>query len=168
MPATFDAIASTRLTSTQSTIEISSIPSGFTDLRVVLGRIYSVGGGSTLVMRFNNDSGNNYAWSRLGAGGSTVTPQGTSSATGIDLVNGAEITGVLPSQLTLDIFGYSSTNYSKQTISQVANVRGTAGTVNMQSSFWNNTTTINRITFFNSATGFAAGTTLTIYGILAA
>lgn len=169
MPLTYDAIASTRLTSDAGIISIASIPSTYSDLRVVLSNIITRDGNSTLNLTFNNDTAGNYGWIRLTSGGGQTLSQQNTSANNIDLTNGATIHITNPSHVQIDIFRYAATNIRKNMLSLMANDRASAaGTVNMQASVWTSTAAINRITMSQSANGFIAGTTLTIYGITAA
>jgi hypothetical protein len=71
MPNTYEAIASTTLTATASSIDFTSISSTYTDLILVC---YLQDSGGASYIRVNNDSGSNYSRTIVyGSGGSAAS-----------------------------------------------------------------------------------------------
>jgi hypothetical protein len=161
------AIATTTLTTTTATITFSSIPSTYTDLRLVFFQA-----GSTTIygrpnMRFNSDSGTNYSSITIvgdGAGASSANWQTESSIRPSNYYLGSGVAFV-----TYDIFSYSGTSTYKTTLgTQSADQNGT-GSVTATTGLWKSTSAINSITLIHpsgSPDGYSAGTTVTLYGIL--
>jgi len=66
MPATYDCIATTTLTSTASSVVFSSIPQTYTDLVVVfVGKNTTANVAMTGEFDLNSDGGNNYSATHL-------------------------------------------------------------------------------------------------------
>ena len=164
MPATYEPIATTTLGSAAATITFSSIPATYTDLRVALvGN--SITSASPTLMRFNNDSGTNYSWTRLLGDGSTTFSSALTSQTSGQL--STTYTGSNPSATFVDVFSYAgSTN--KTFLANGNYDQNGSGGVGRYVNLWRNTAAINRIDLLLSGASFATGTTATIYGILKA
>ena len=82
MPAgnTYEPIATTTLTATNSTVTFSSIPSIYTDLVLIVN---SLGTGAYYSIQVNGDTGTNYSRTRINGNGSTVTSARNASASDI-------------------------------------------------------------------------------------
>lgn len=167
MPATYDAIATTTLTSQQSSITFSSISAGYTDLRLVIEGIMSTNN-VTPSLRFNSDSGTNYAYIGNYGDGSLTTAsiQGTSQ-TGISF-------GLLrlwdvqnPFSRIVDIFSYADSG-NKSILVQEINMTPSAGTAGFFAWRWGNTAAITSLTLVTNTGFFDVGFIATLYGILKA
>lgn len=164
MPATFENISTTTLTSAQATITFSSIPQTYTDLRIVLVSIYDAPGNDSR-FRFNGDTGTSYATTCINSEGTAVDSL-RSNTDGIYWSLWQSYTAATYMLLTADIFSYtgntfkSSLNTSSSAFSN-GNVSTTVGT-------WRNTSAITSITLFQGGGNFIAGTTATLFGIKAA
>jgi hypothetical protein len=167
MPATYDKIATTTLGSANNSIAFSSIPSTYTDLRIVLVA-QSVSDNDTN-MRLNGDTGNNYSAVNVFGNG---TSAGTGIFNSISYIPIGQVTALPISPnwglLTLDIFSYAgSTN--KTCVSTFAQNKNGSGATESTISLWNNTSAITSINIYQAASGtFATGSTATLYGILKA
>jgi hypothetical protein len=159
MPITYEPIATTTLGS-QGNIVFSSIPSTYTDLRVVC---VATGSGN-FGARINGDAGANYMRTDLTGSGSTPStfiPSVFQSYIVID--NALSGLGATPYLFTLDIFSYA--NSMKKHILITANEDNNgSGYVSYQAALWNSTSAINSVTVLGSSF-LSAGTTATLYGI---
>ena len=158
------AIATTTLGSAAATITFTSIPSTYTDLRLVF-----VGGndGTNILcgIRFNNDSGLNYSITPITGNGSSASSTRRTSRSSLEpFFEGDMVTGYIEF-FTADIMSYAgSTN--KTTLMTGSNDRNGDGTVTRTVGLWRNTAAINRVDIYLASGNFNAGTTATLYGIL--
>lgn len=157
---TYVALKTEVISSSVSSITLSPIPEGYTDLVLVVnGR--NGGGESFLFARFNNDTNANYS--------STVTYAQTAFPTS---------TALRPDYTALVVGRTSSVpstsiahiqNYSKTTMNKTVICRSAAGTMSLiASALWRNASlsTITSITIFDQfGYSFQPGTSFTIYGI---
>jgi hypothetical protein len=161
------AIATTTLSSTATSITFSSIPSTYTDLRLVVVGVAS--SGVAMCLRFNSDSGSNYSQTYLYGDGSTAASGRNTSLTRVNLTQVTNFgQNALPQLVTADIFSYASSTYKTFLNTEAAdqNGGGFASTVS-QVSLWRSTSAIDNIYLYNDGSGnYAAGTTATLYGIL--
>lgn len=162
MPLTYEPIATTTLSTAASSITFSSIPTTYTDLRVVF-----TGTGTTSVgikARFNNDSGTNYSYvEMLGNGGSAFSGrQGDLNYFALDTQTNLSTT--IPTIKTLDVFSYAGSNY-KTTLVYQSNNLNTSGNIIAMAHLWRSTSAINEISLLVFSSTIAAGSTATLYGI---
>lgn len=167
MPATYEPIATTTLSSAAASISFSSIAASWTDLRLVVTAIANastVGG----YIIYNNDSGANYSWTNLRGNGSAAASSTIAPATQINLAFVSNATTTIPALYTADIFSYAGSTYKTCLITNAADKNG-SGATERNVGLWRSTSAINRIDIYpNSANNFGAGTTATLYGILKA
>ena len=164
---TYEAIATTTITSSTATVSFTSIAGTYTDLVLVAGGLLQVTGGNGLRMRFNNDTAGNYSTTQLlgnGTAASSLRETGQSST----YAGGATYSSTNPGTAIAHIMNYANTT----TYKTVLNRGSQAGTdVITQVGLWRNTSAINRIDVaFGGAfpTDNIASGTFTLYGILAA
>ena len=165
MPATYEPIATTTLSSAASTITFSSIGAGYTDLRLVLvGQTNT--GTNAIRTQFNSDTGTNYSITRIIGDGASATSSRVTSTDQISLGNMTSAAGVICLH-TLDIFSYAgSTN--KTVLATASEDANGSGNVRRTVGLWRNTAAITSISLFIVTNSFNAGTTATLYGILKA
>jgi len=158
--STYTPIATTTLGSSATSYTFSSIPSTYTDLVLVASMKYTVTGDYTK-LTFNSDSGSNYSSTYLIGNGSSASSGRTSSVTSINVAYDAN------NETFTDIFNIQ--NYSNTTTYKtVLNRHSVAGTrVEALVGLWRSTAAISSI-ILTANTGYAAGTTFTLYGIQAA
>lgn len=167
MTVTYSTIATTTIGS-NATITFSSIPSTYTDLRLIIN-----GGITTdywdFAIRYNGDSGTNYSQTSLVGDGSTAGSNRTTSATKIVSVTALR-NNDLNAYCIFDIMNYSNTTTFKTCLNRNGNAiyNGTAAIAGI----WRSTSAINEIYIYarTSNDGVAhlfAGTTATLYGIKA-
>mgnify|MGYP003326735737 FL=1 len=83
MAVTYEPLATTTLTSAQSTVTFSSISGSYTDLVLVTNVKDSNG---ACYLRFNNDSGTNYSRTWLTGNGSTASSNRNSNSNQVYIV----------------------------------------------------------------------------------
>jgi hypothetical protein len=166
MATTYEPIATTTLGSAVSSITLSSIPSTYTDLRIVfVGRMES--GQDQIKLRINGDTGGNYSGTTLyGDGTSATSDSYASGATSIQLARNAAMTATIETT-SINIFSYAGSRYKTMLIQRSADKNG-SGTVSQQVAMWSSTSAINSFVIYQDSLNFAVGTTVTIYGIKAA
>ena len=105
MPATYEPIATTTLSSAASTITFSSISGSYTDVRIVLVGTHEATA-TTIRMQVNSDTGTNYSYTELVGDGATATSGRGTSSSRINCGN-ANFNTTLPSLITVDWFSYA-------------------------------------------------------------
>ena len=170
MAATYEPIATTTLGSAASSITFSSIPSTYTDLRVII-TFTSTTGGYVLGMRFNSDTASNYSVTQLYGTGSSALSASTTGDTRIRLGdwNNLGSSTTIPAFVDVSVFSYTGSTY-KTVLAQSSEDRNGSGTVTSGVGLWRSTSAINTINLYVSGTGntLKTGTTATLYGILKA
>ena len=167
MPAgpTYEPIATTTLGSAAATITFSSIPATYTDLRLVLVGIGSLG--SDVRIRFNSDTGTNYSYTELDGNGIATQSTRATSQTFIKLTTRWGISDTVPTMHVTDVFSYAgSTN--KTILNNLSGDFNGTGSIEVLVGLWRSTSAINAITYSLSSGNFSTGTTATLYGIKAA
>ena len=167
--ATYEPIATYTLSSDVTSYTVSSIPSGYTDLRVVLNArsTLSPSQDSLWSIIFNGDTGTNYSSTLLRGNGSAASSLAQSSATaarlGYALTAGAG--SKMYSSIVFDIFNYTGSTNKTFLSNNAADWNG-GGFVMRLVGLWRSTAAITsfRITD-NNAANIATGTTITLYGI---
>jgi hypothetical protein len=169
MPTTYEKIATTTLSSTNTVITLSSIPSTYTDLRIVA--MLKVTNPGTVVeewFRVNNDSATNYSVTRITGDGSSATSVRETNQAQIPIKSGAASGNFLMTKI--DIFSYAGSTNKTMLIDITAdsNTNNTSSVVQQQVGLWRSTSAINRIDFVGAGDTFAIGSSVTLYGILKA
>lgn len=169
MPATYEPIATTTLSST-GTITFSSIPSTYTDLcLVIVGGTTRAATSDVVRVQFNSDTGTNYSSTYLrGSGSAASTARYTNSSS--LFIEGIRMVGTtygLNSMVIYEIENYTNTNVYKTVLarSSGADEWGVVAAVGL----WRSTSAISTIYLQgDTVANFAVGTTATLYGIKAA
>lgn len=171
MANTFTLITSYTVTgSSTSTIDLTSIPSTYTDLCLKLSIRHTTGGGEdTPYIRFNNDSSSNYeqVFGSARGSGTPGSSSGGTSAFWVGTVAGAGDTSGSFSSIDIYIPNYAGTTYYK-TVDAKSVTEGMVGSLYIRNfgGHWKSTSAINRITAaINSGYSFAVGSTAYLYGI---
>jgi hypothetical protein len=161
MPSTYEPIATTTTSGSQSSVSFTSIPATYTDLILVFNGYTNAQAGCFL--RFNNDSTSNYSDTRLlGSGSSAASDRDTSIAQ----INAFVSTST--SNRINEIIQIQ--NYSNATTYKTALLRwnNAASYVAAIVGMWRSTSAINRVDMILSTSSFVDGSTFTLYGIKAA
>lgn len=163
MPATYEKIGTTTLSSSQLSILFTSIPGTFTDLRLVLVGIANAITANALVT-FNSDTGNNYSRTRV-YGTGTTTGSSRTTAPFIHLTDYDGFSPTIPSLRTMDVFSYAGSTYKTCLTEENSDYNG-SGSVVRSAQLWRSVSAITSITITSDASYlFGAGTTATLYGI---
>lgn len=169
LPSTLIPISSITLTSTASSITFSNIPQTYTDLKLIA--VAQQSADSPTYIRFNGDTGANYATCSLAGDGSSVGTQRISSwDPGIwyrseFIAEGGSNFGMFETHIN----NYASSSIYKNVISRPSAAAGSNTVmVGMIAGSWKSTAAINTINFYPASTTWTAGSTFTLYGIKAA
>jgi hypothetical protein len=168
MAVTYDPIATTTLGGSGS-IAFSSIPSTYTDLRVVLTALGSTAG-ITPYLRFNSDTATNYSTTYIYGEGTQANSASNTSITALYPASFGLRTAQ-PFFYTYDIFSYAGSAYKTTLMTSNednAALTLTPGFIVRTVGLWRSTSAITSIGLSTSSGSFAAGTTATLYGILKA
>lgn len=165
MAKTYEPIATTTLGSATSTINFSSIPSTYTDLRVVL--VWQGSAANSSRYYFNNDTTTLYSETQIVGDGASASSSSTTNQSYLYLSGAGGAPTTYPGLTTLDIFSYSGSTY-KTTLLTTSDDRNGSGYVIRKVGLYRSTSAINRLDFTINGANFNAGTTATIYGILRA
>ena len=164
MPATYEKIATTTLGSAASSITFSSIPSTYTDLRIVL--VAKGDQDQNTSIRFNSDTATNYSYTRLSGNGTTAESFTNSSVSNVLLGQSGIIEQF--ALITIDVFSYAGSTFKTLLSSNSNSTNGVDDTLNRLVGLWRSTSAINTVLLYQGAGNYVAGTTATIYGILKA
>lgn len=168
MTVTYDAIASTTLTTGANTITFNSIPGTFTDLRLVFIGTVATSGQDLYTFNGNNpSSGTLYSETWLSGDGSSANTSRTTNFSHFKLTRTSNLSTTIPMLHTYDVFSYAgSTN--KTVLGTSSDDQNGSGGVVRSVGLYRNTSAITSITITCSGGGnFATGTTATLYGIKA-
>jgi len=161
MPITYDRIATTTLGSASATIDFNSIPSTYTDLRLVIVCTASTGSIAPKV-RVNSLSTSIYSGTTLLGDGTSASSQ---NYTDDDKWGIGTLVASTPTLITIDIFSYAgSTN--KANLTTVSKDQNGSGGIFCSTNLCRSTSAITSITILESiGNNYATGTTATLYGI---
>ena len=161
MAITYEPIATATGTGSSGTVTFSTISGTYTDLIVVCSTKVTSGGITSLGVRFNSDTGNNYSYTHLQGDGSAVGSQRQSNTDQLiwGLTNGGE--------QTISILHIQ--NYSNATTYKTALGRGNSAGALVRAAvgLWRNTNAITSVSIL-AAVNFATTSNFTLYGIKAA
>jgi hypothetical protein len=162
MPTTYEPIATTTLGSAAATITISSIPSTYTDLRVVVAGTSNPFG--SVLMRLNNNGNSVYSQTDLTGNGSSVSSTRTTPAVTEFSINKATNFSLVPQVKFIDIFSYSGSTFKTLLLHEPGDINST-GSISFSALLFASTAAVNRIDVFSGNGTFSTGTILTVYGI---
>jgi hypothetical protein len=163
-PSSFESIA-TLTPSSGTTVSFTSIPSTYTSLQI-RGVLYS--DGNLQRFRLNSDSGTNYVNHWLyGDSTASVVSGANTAQTWFGLQVGSRLSTDGGLAFVVDILDYASTTKNK-TVRMFYGFDNNGNNVNqvtLQSGLWLSTTAVNSVSVVSSGSGFATGTTISLYGI---
>lgn len=166
MPATYEPIASTTLGAAANNITFNSIPSTYTDLKVVL--VGTTASASNPGLQFNSDTTSNYSGIFISGLGSSNNSTSTISLSYIYLQSQQAMSNTISSGINIDIFSYTGSTNKTCLISTFTDLNG-SGAVEVGIGLWRNTSAITSIRLFPiGGANFNSGTIATLYGIKAA
>jgi hypothetical protein len=163
MPTTYEPIATSTI-SAGSTIYFSSIPSTWTDLRIVACLVNTISS-SSVHLQFNSDAGTNYSRTNLRTGSAGVISQRGTGVNDIRALNWTTVS-TFPGLVTFDILSYGGSTHKTTLITASADGNGAESSqVNRTVGMWRNTAAITSIdVIFNNSD---VSGNVTLYGIKA-
>jgi len=165
-------ISQTVLSSAAASIVLSSIPSTYTNLKLVYqARGTSALAAQTILLRVNADTGANYDTQVIRAYGSTVQGFDSFAGTSFELgsIAAASAAAGLSGSGEIEIPNYKGTSFNKSIISSVNHKEGTAsGNIRevLTAGYWRNSAAITSLTLLAGGNNLDAGTVVTLYGEL--
>jgi hypothetical protein len=169
--SSYESIATTSVGSGgSSSVTFSSIPSDYTHLQLrAIGRSSGgTTGGGYIIVRFNSDSGSNYALHLLYGNGSSVSEFGSSGTTEMVSerypLNSDGSSSIFGTSI-IDILDYKDTNKFKTLRSLGGFDANGSGSVAFDSGLWRNTNAITSINLTILSGNFVQYSHLALYGI---
>jgi hypothetical protein len=152
-----------------STISFTSIPSTYKHLQIrAIARTARTEPEDYVYLRFNSDSGSNYAWHNIEASGSSVVANPVTSTAQIFTIftttaqSGANIFGAG----VIDILDYTNTSKYKTVRTLTGDDKNGSGFMVFGSGLWQNSNVVSAITLINhGATNFQQYSSFALYGI---
>lgn len=160
----YTPIATTTLSSANSTITFSSIPATYTDLVLVTSAKLTTGSADA-TYTVNGSAGTNYSLTYLSGNGSAASSARTTNNGYAYLDSYGWVTSGEFNVSITHFMNYSNTTTYKTMLSRASNA--TSG-VDAIVALWRSTAAINQIVIFANSSTFTAGSTFTLYGIKAA
>ncbi len=161
----YESIATTTVGAGGSaTITFSSIPSTYQHLQL------RIAGSSSAVnnfrMRFNSDTGSNYAVHQILGTGAAISASGSTSQTSINLVYDNKANVSFPAVAIVDTLDYANSNKYKTVRSLAGSEQNTNdGLVMFRAGLWMNTAAITSISIFLDSGSYNQYSSFALYGI---
>jgi hypothetical protein len=165
MATTYKLIDKAILTGTQSVIDFTSIPSTYTDLKLVVSlrdsgsNVYSLA-----YIKFNNTT-SNLASKGIEGDGSAASSYKNGTVLYINSANGNSSTSNTFCNSEIYIPNYSSTNYKSVSVDGVMENNATTAYSSLQAGLWSDTAAINQITIYSSTGSWLQYSSAYLYGI---
>lgn len=167
MANTYELITKSILSSSQTSVDFTSISSSYTDLKVVMSYRSDQSASNDSGYCYFNGSSSGYSNKFLYGTGSATGSVG-SNTTGIYLapLNAGTSTSNTFSNTEFYIPNYTSSNYKSVSVDGVQEDNNGTAFMAINAGLWSNTAAINRITIY-PATGpnFVSGSSFYLYGI---
>ena len=159
-------IATQTLSAAASTITFSSIPQGYTDLKLVWSSrsTYASADSAAQYLSFNGLN-TNFSFRRLRGTGSAADSYTESASTLYGTADGATATANTFANGELYIPNYAGSTYKSFSVDSVTENNATSAIAVMFAFFWSNTSAITSIGLTTDS-NFAQNTTFALYGIL--
>lgn len=162
-PTYFPIATVTAAGGSSTQLVMSSIPSTYTDLVIVINT--STSSNSNLVFRLNNDSTSIYSNTAINGNGSTASSGRNTNTDKGYFDSDAYSANNFNYNAILNIMNYSNATTFKTVLSRSNNA---ATGVTAGVTLYRSTSAINRIDFLTTTGTFNSGSTFTLYGISAA
>ena len=166
IPSDYESIATVTVGSGGSLeIDFTSIPSTYQHLQV--RGIFQQAAGEAILMRFNGDTGSNYACHALYGDGSSAGAGAATSRTNIPferfsgMPTGTNIYGAG----VIDILNYKDTNKYKTVRALDGHDSNGSGYVHFESGLWMSTSAITSIKFYTPGNVYSEYSQFALYGI---
>lgn len=156
----YESIQTVTTTGNVTSITFSSIPSTYKHLQIRLS--YQDTASDNSNMRFNSDTGNNYAWHELFGQGSSA---GAGAASSVSFMKVAYTDGGRPGVAVIDILDYANTNKNKVMRSLCGADNNGSGYILLRSGLWASTSAITSVTIYPNSGAITANSIFALYGI---
>jgi hypothetical protein len=170
MPLQLYKIASNDLTASTASVTFSSIPQGYTDLKVVISsRTNRANAVDSLGFYFNGDATVARYTTKVLYGTGTAVASNSPSTVNDEAMftSGDSATASTFGNSELYIPNYTSSNQKSASVDSVGENNATTARMNIAAILYNQTTAISSITFIPiTGTTILANSTFTLYGIL--
>ena len=164
---TYTPIATTTTTGSSTTEVTFSSISGYTDL-ICVANVKPTANITAFQVRFNGDSGGNYSYVQYSGNGSG-TPTTTDTGQNYALASGALLNTTDPTVYIMYVNDYANTTTYKTLITRGNRAADTSlSAVSQSASIWLSTSAITSYTLRAGGEVLVAGSTFTLYGLLAA
>lgn len=166
--ATYVPIATQTLGSSSSLVTFSSIPSTYTDLKLVMS-LTATGVYLNTNLVFNTDNGStgtSYSYTWLSGNGTALNAgaNNNQSYMTIGSINNSTST-TIPNICVVDIFSYANTSIYKTVTSLNALDKSGSGDSSTFLNTWRSTAAVNTVKILPGGNSFATGSTFTLWGI---
>lgn len=149
-----------------ATIDFTSIPQGYTDLKVVIDARSSTNAVNNLYWKINSSAtGYSDRWVR-GNGATAASSTGTTTYFSVPLIDANDDTTNAFGNAEIYIANYTGSAYKTVGIDSVTENNATTAYTHLASGFWANTSAITSLSFYASSGNLAQYSTATLYGIL--
>lgn len=154
-----------------STITFSSIPSTYKHLQIrAISRTNRGDTNDFMTVRFNSDTGTNYAYHSLYGNGASAGAADTGTSTGTPwsgVTAGGNATASMFGAVIWDVLDYQNTNkYKTLRLLSGTDQNGTTGRIYFQSNLWQSTSAISTVTIIPTfGTLFSQYSQFALYGI---
>ncbi len=151
-------------------IEFTSIPGTYQHLQIrMIARSTTSNASSYALLRFNGDTGANYAWHWLNGNGASAAASGSGGSTEgyVEEFTGNTATASIFGAAVIDILDYASTSKNKTVRALAGNDRNGSGRLYVYSDLWASTSAITTITLPVNSGNWAQYTTAALYGVKA-
>ena len=166
--SSYESIATAVGTGSSPTITFSSIPSTYKHLQLrILGRTDNASTGTLVEAYVNGDTGQNYAFHRLQADGSTASANGAGSQFSIQALiraTGASAAANIMTASIIDLYDYTSTSKAKTFRSFYGFDFNGSGNIYLGSGLWTSTSAVTSLTF-TAVANWTTTSTFALYGI---
>lgn len=167
--ADYELISTTLVSSAVSSVTFSSlntVAAAYKHLQIRLAaRTATSGNVDDINIRFNSDTGSNYAMHQLYGNGSSVASEGYTNTTlaASALVTGNTATANVFGAAVIDILDFANTTTNK-TIRGLSGMASNSNYVLLRSNHWRSTSAVTSITISASA-NLSVGSRFSIYGL---
>jgi len=165
----YESIQTITLATSQSSIDFTSIPSGYSHLQIrILARGNAADVKDSYLARFNSDTGSNYTYHALYGDGANPTSTAVTPYSGIrgNEIAGNNATASIFGASILDILDYSNTNKYKTAKGLGGDDRNGSGIVGLISGVWMNSNAISSINISPVfGTAFLQYSSFALYGV---
>lgn len=159
MANTYELIASNTVSSAVSSVTFSSIPSTYTDIKLIGSVRNDFGGANTITAQFNGSS-TGFTQKYLEGSGSAV-----SSGSGTTWIASSGDSANIFSNWEIYIPNYASSNYKSWSTDSVTELNGNPAYATLIAGLWSNTAAITSITLTQSGGNFRQYSSFYLYGI---